>query len=416
MGCWDVYDIITGFSARGGPTSFLEGAEKRDEFADGLSDKILAAAQYSNLPCKHELKQILIDALVYVSDEAGKEKVSFPYSSRPHYAVFGKFGEDDDDDTVTIRYCKMYDAYGGFDRMLDSDGEWKYGGTQLNQIGSPFMDYRCWHYLRAWVDYPKNPRMSFEEAFYRAFTNGVNLRAPGIAMAIDYGLMRFMWGQFQDSFLENCSAPQALKFLCLETVPNLSAAISYGLRGKYLATAVFSDFQTWIFATPDLWPHKPDRATPVFRTFETTLATTPKILTLPVELILKISSLLSLADILTASYASKSMHQLVTGPYILPLRFRDMITSPNGPLRWIQPCSSVEGELDRANEALCTWINTNSKDCDSPFYVPDFPFVEFVHTCLVISDSMKSRKRIWGIIKRVELLLGEKYGWFRSKN
>ncbi|KAH8826287.1 hypothetical protein DL96DRAFT_1465539 [Flagelloscypha sp. PMI_526] len=187
----------------------------------------------------------------------------------------------------------------------------------------------------------------------------------------------------------------------------MSTAISQGLRGKELAPALFSDFQTWIFKTPDLWPYRSEAqsAAPIFRTFETALESTLMLLMLPMELILKIFSLLSLADIVTASSTCKSMRQLVTRPNIFPHLLHDLVTRPDGSLRWLQPCSLVKGEVDRANEALRTWVDVDPTNSVNPFSAPDFPFVEFVRTCLVKSDSMRNRQRIWGIIKQVEMIL-----------
>ncbi|KAH8826283.1 hypothetical protein DL96DRAFT_1816662 [Flagelloscypha sp. PMI_526] len=408
MGCFDVYDLITGVSANGGPDSFLEREEKREELADGLADKILAANLFPNLPRKPELKQILLDALFCVSDDADEDKVPFPNSSEVHPdVVIGKFREDEGDEIVSIRFCEGYDAYGGFERMLDSDGKWANEYTPLNDAGFPFMDSRSWNYIRAWTSIPKESDKSPEERLYETFTNDLNQGINGISHSLDYGLMGFMWGQFQDSFLENCQIEDALEYLCLDTAPNISAAISQGLRGKDIAPALFSDFQAWIFETPDLWPCRPEAqaAAPIFRTFETTSLPTPKLLSLPPELILNIFSFLSLCDFVATSSTSKSMRQLVTGPNIFPHLLHDLVINPDGALRWLQPCSLVEGEVKRANEALRTWVNGHPKDSVNPLCAPDFPFVEFVYTCLAKSDSMRSRKRIWGIIKQVEMIL-----------
>ncbi|KAH8826286.1 hypothetical protein DL96DRAFT_1556781 [Flagelloscypha sp. PMI_526] len=408
MGCFDVYDLITGVSTNGGPDSFLEGEEEREELADGLADKILAAALFPNLPRKPELKQILIDALFCVSDDAGEDKVPFPDSSEcTPDVVIGKFGEDEGDETVSIRFCEGYDAYGGFDRMRDGDGQWRDENTPLNNAGFPFMDSRCWYYIHAWASLPRDSDKSLEQRLYETFTDDLDVGTNGISHKLDYGLMGFMWGQFQDSFLENCKIEDALEYLCLDTAPTLSAAISQGLRGKDIAPALFSDFQAWIFETPDLWPRKPEGqlSAPTFRSFETTSEFTQKDIMLPNELLLTVLSFLSLTDAFSFISTSKSMRRLIAQPSSFNLLLRDMVTSLDGSLRWLQPCPLVEGEVNRANEALWTWVTENPKNSVNPFNAPDFPWVEFVYTCLVKSDSMKSRERIWGIIKQVETLL-----------
>ncbi|KAH8826291.1 hypothetical protein DL96DRAFT_1607636 [Flagelloscypha sp. PMI_526] len=385
MGCWEVYDIITGVSASGGPDSFIDTEWERDELADGISEKILAAAQVLNLPNHQELKEIIFEALFYVSNAAEEEKVPFPGSDtwQNPAVVIGNFGKRRGDLSVTIRSCDEYDSYGCFRRLRNSSGTWTGEETHL-----------------------------YEE-FLDKLGNGLHAYGDpipyGISHHLDYGIMKHMWGQFQDSFLDNCSTSEALELLCLDGAPGLAAAVSQGVRGKDLAPALFSDFQAWVFESPDIWPRKSEGecGSPLFQTFETPSDSPPMLLTLPIELLLKISASLSISDILHVSSISKGMRRLVTQPGILSQLLREAIVTPNGTLRWMQPCSLVAGEVEKANEALRSWLVADSDGSLSPLHKPDFLFVEFVHTCFVKSHSMKNRKRIWGMIKQVETLLVE---------
>ncbi|KAH8826288.1 hypothetical protein DL96DRAFT_1607633 [Flagelloscypha sp. PMI_526] len=393
MGCFEVYDIISGVSASGGPEYLLFDEKERNDLANGLVEKILAESPSFHLPGKVELKRILIEALFYVSDDAGTELVEIPRGSWQDPAVvIGTFGDDDEDeDAATIRFFKDYSMYGNFERMCPSDEDWEDEDTLLHEEGSLFMDLKCWHYIRAWASRLSGSGRSLEQQLYDTFTDDLERPSSGLSANLNYGLMHYMNGQFQDSFLQNSSVADALEFLCLDGAPNLVESISNGARAKDLAPALLADFQVWILI---------QFSGPIFRTFDTPSEPTPKLLTVPLEVLLDIFSSLFLADIINVSSTSKAMRQLATKPILLPLLLRNMITSPHGSLRWIQPCPLVEGEVEKANEALRTWT-----EFADPLSAPDFPFVEFVHTCLVQSNSMRNRRRLWRMIKQVEDLI-----------
>ncbi|KAH8826285.1 hypothetical protein DL96DRAFT_1816663 [Flagelloscypha sp. PMI_526] len=403
MGVFEVFDLITGVSASGGPDAFIYHAEEREELAEDLSEKILAASTSTDIPGKEELQQILSSVLFFTSDEAGEEKVPFPGTwQNPAIVVSKSGGDSDGEDEIKIQYCFDYDLYGEFNRTLGADKP-----TALYNSDSPFMDSRCWHYLRSWIFRPGDSELSLDREMYDAFTNDVDGPAFGLSENLNYGLMLHMHGQTQDYFLENCSIPEALEHLCLDGAPNLSAAILNGIRGKALVPALFCDFQVWIFESPDIWPHKADSRNPktTFRTFDAAAGTAPQFLALSLELLLQILSSLSLVDLVNLSSTSTSMRQAMTQPQTFQVLLRDMVLSPKGDLRWIQPCALVEGEVESANEALRTWIPQESEEPLGPLHAQDFPFVEFVRTCLVGSGSMKNRKRIWRMIKQVEVVL-----------
>ncbi|KAH8826290.1 hypothetical protein DL96DRAFT_1607635 [Flagelloscypha sp. PMI_526] len=347
MGCFEIFDLISGVSAGGGPDAFLYRKKERDDLAEGLSDKILAASTSPNLPGKEELKQILTFALFYTT------------------IVIGKFGDDnEDEEAVNIRRCCDYDSYGGFDTTLSSDGKRTYESTQLYDTDSPFMDSRCWQYLRTWL--------------YYTFANDLDGPELGLSNNLDYGLMRHMHA------------------------PNLTAAVSKGLRGKDLVPEVFADLQTWIFESPDVWPVKAEcyPPTPTFRTFEAIARNQPPMLTLPPELLFQIFSSMSLVDLLNISSTSKSMRQIVTDREFFSALLRVMMLNPNGIF--------AGSNLENANKALRSWIHEDTSETLNPLQVPGFPFMEFVYTCLVHSGSMKNRKRIWEMIKQVEALLDDR--------
>ncbi|KAH8826293.1 hypothetical protein DL96DRAFT_1710883 [Flagelloscypha sp. PMI_526] len=294
MGCWEIFDLISGVSASGGPKSFHEGTQYEESLAEGLAEKIIIAAQFSNIPAKKDLQMILVDVL------AQSKRFLRPWGSWHEPAVvIGKFGENENENDVTIRFCEQYDSYGSFWQLRNRDGSWEDGITEVHEESRPFMDSTCWYYCCSWISLPCRSHKSLEQAIYDTFSKSMH-RGCGMSPSLDYGLMGFMCGQCQDPFLENVSVSEALQLVCLDKVPNLPEAISHGFRGKDLAPALFADFQTWIFQFPDVWPWQSNGqfSSPRFQTFKATSSSSPKILSLPLELLLQVMSSLSLVDVI----------------------------------------------------------------------------------------------------------------------
>ncbi|KAH8829740.1 hypothetical protein DL96DRAFT_1424080, partial [Flagelloscypha sp. PMI_526] len=173
--------------------------------------------------------------------------------------------------------------------------------------------------------------------------------------------------------------------------------LSNGLRGDDLGPALLHDFQTWVFERPDRWPSRSDSdINPTFQTFPA--SSLPALAPLPFEVTLEIISDISLADLANLSSTSKSMRQLMNHPSLFSEILRGMIN--HGSLSWVWPCPDVKGESEHARQALATWIDND--ECKDPLNSIDFPFVSFVYACFATSDSMKSRFRLWKIMKQLE--------------
>ncbi|KAH8831942.1 hypothetical protein DL96DRAFT_1459560 [Flagelloscypha sp. PMI_526] len=198
---------------------------------------------------------------------------------------------------------------------------------------------------------------------------------------------------------------QKLDIYCLDNAPNLTEAISQGLRGQRLMPALYKDLGTWIFEDPDMWP--PCVQTeygPTFQVFQTpnTLETTePNLWTLPLDILFEVLLNLSLIDVLNTSAICKPMRNYLLAEKVFISLLRKMVL--HGSLRWIQPCGAVEGEVKSARKDLLSWIGTDDlhDHIKDPLLDAKFPILHFVHACYK-SDSMKSRKRLWGIAKQLE--------------
>ncbi|KAJ7291661.1 hypothetical protein C8J57DRAFT_1588143 [Mycena rebaudengoi] len=75
----------------------------------------------------------------------------------------------------------------------------------------------------------------------------------------------------------------------------------------------------------------------------------------------------------------------------------------HGDLGWILPVPSIDGETIRAFGEAQTWIPAGTRPCQIPFDPPSFPLWHFISECFR-SDSMRNRRRLWGIYKQYQEL------------
>lgn len=73
-----------------------------------------------------------------------------------------------------------------------------------------------------------------------------------------------------------------------------------------------------------------------------------------------------------------------------------------GSLFWILPVTTLPGEAECAFESAWTWID-GPQGSDSPFEHAEFPFLAYLRECFR-SDSMRNRRRLWGIVKQYDRL------------
>ncbi|KAH8831909.1 hypothetical protein DL96DRAFT_1589387 [Flagelloscypha sp. PMI_526] len=428
MGCFDIYCMLSGTSADGGPRHLLDewNEEGKDDFPDvlpkylhefaqklvqRLDEKRIKHAPFHELPNVDELQSIITDTfrLLYKDPTPSYPVIFRPWCSE--VAVFGcpEFGDYDTRAVLPVfekvAYCSEYCGYGGWEKMLDEDGEWvemKTGTAHTDNDIEPqcaFMDRRCWDYLQTWVDLPplespnREPRLDLE--FWDVVKDGCTDCVAGIHPDIDYGVMQYNWEQFQTS------AVTTFEEMCLEDVPYLTEAISLGLRGAELNLALCQDLQVWIYQTPDIWPRRSEGLnTPIFTRFEPAGPQNgPSIFALPRELVLTIFSDLSILDYLNVSSTSRAVRQVATHSSLFSAIVSDMVH--HGSLRWLKPCPLVQGEIQKANEVLTTWLDDSSNVLD-PLHDRKFPILAFVRTCFTRSTSMMSRRRLWGISKQFE--------------
>ncbi|KAH8824500.1 hypothetical protein DL96DRAFT_1682696 [Flagelloscypha sp. PMI_526] len=411
MGCWEIYCFITGIAAASGVDSILGVRDEDDidkikdklqELTRGLVEK-LVATQNPNLPLRDELDILLLDALTLLHTKLPSD--GDDYSMAPdswgticdEVAVFGTF---DGDEEPTLRICNGYDAYGGFYRVLGEDGEWNTTNVEVYT----FLDRKCWCYLQMWLRLPRAPKISWGHELWEVVAAGLSGSwYENTHKKLNYGVICFTWGtQGQDDFIgDGSSVGEILEYMCLDTVPHLTEAICAGLRGRDLGPAVLADFEGWIFEALDIWPVCPEGklVTPTFQFFRRPFqGQKSTFLALPLELMLEILSRLSLSEALEVSSTCKRLRNQIVQEGSLTTLVRGMIQ--DGDLQWIQPCSLVENEIEKANAALITWFD--DKNCANPLQSHSFPILPFLHACFLKSGSMKNRHRIWRMIKQLE--------------
>ncbi|KAH8831908.1 hypothetical protein DL96DRAFT_1812670 [Flagelloscypha sp. PMI_526] len=421
MGSFDIYCMLSGASADGGPRHLVHDwdaeedgvpdapSDYLDEFAKELAQRLdekrIKHAPFYTIPAVDELQSILVDAfLSLLNDPSPSLPVTFqPWCSE--VALFGHPEYGDYDERIVlpvfekVMYCSEYSGYGGWDKMMGEDGEWagKITGTvhtgDDNKPKCAFMDRRCWGYLQTWVDLPplESPNLEsrLDLEFWDVVKDGCTSYVAGTHPDIDYE-------QFQTD------AMTTFEEMCLEDVPYLTEAISLGLRGAELTLALYRDLQIWIYQTPDIWPQRSEGlGPPNFTSFEPSVSQNgPSFFTLPRELTLIIFSDLSILDYLNASSTSRALRQAATRSSLFSTVVNEMIR--HGSLRWLKPCPLVQGEVEKANEALATWLDDPSNIGD-PLRDGNFPVLAFTRTCFTRSTSMMSRRRLWGISKQFEV-------------
>ncbi|KAH8831832.1 hypothetical protein DL96DRAFT_1589139 [Flagelloscypha sp. PMI_526] len=314
---------------------------------------------------------------------------------------------------------------GGFTQMLNPDKQWTEQAIWVSEATAAdhecaFMFLKCWHYFQSWLDVLP-PNVEDGTPFAKALWDivkpslGKGWPSDSILPELNYGNLLFTWGPIRTNIWDAHDTygmetkeriSLQLEAYCINDVSNLAEAISQGLRGSALVPALHGDLHTWMFEDPDTWPtcvQTDDGPTfRVFRLLATFETAKHSICTLPLDILLEIFPNIALIDILHTSATCKSMRNLFLREDIVTTLLRKMIH--HGSLRWIKPCAEVEGEVERARKDLLSWIRIGDyhDQTKDPLLDPKFPFIRFVYTCLCKSDSMKSRKRLWGIAKQLE--------------
>lgn len=142
---------------------------------------------------------------------------------------------------------------------------------------------------------------------------------------------------------------------------------------------------------------------------------------LPTELFLSILSSLSLVNILSFSATCRSLRTVLTSPSWLA---HTLIKPASGELRWLLPVRGLMNEEEHAYAAARLWFpeyrdlvtsGTSDRDSSSEKRIsvlaellahPEFPIFPFLRACWE-SDSMKNRRRLWGIVKQFDTLWKE---------
>ncbi|KAH8826628.1 hypothetical protein DL96DRAFT_1681642 [Flagelloscypha sp. PMI_526] len=418
---WGLCCLISGVSTFGGPQCFLgyerDSHKDREDLLSGILSRLLASKNASlDLPPENELRETLADRLLGCVQNLDYTDWN-PITKSMHtwnneIVVIGPDGTGG----VQFRVCSEYSGWAWYKKVL-SDGEWEAEMTGIGYCseGVIFMDRRCWSYLKSWIALPPHlmgadSEVLFYTEFFELF-KGAFYYDHYPSTKLDYSPLRFAEDNHQEPPIGGeIGVKHALKYMCLDDVPKLRQALCRGLRGKDLGTALLDDFQLWAFESPDIWPcWSGDIQEPVFTTFTTT--STHPLASLPFELLVEIFVGATPYDVLNMASTCKSLRQFLVRPDIFLALLQEMVL--RGSLRWLNPCSFIESEVNKANQSLSGWLpnqslitwknNQGHGDPTSPFQAPGFPFLAFVYTCLCHSFSMRSRRRLWGIIKQVEM-------------
>ncbi|KAH8814504.1 hypothetical protein DL96DRAFT_1820687 [Flagelloscypha sp. PMI_526] len=399
---FDLCCFISGVSTWFGPQSFLEDEKKsrreREDLLSGIMSKLRTSENANlDLPPEDELRETLMALLKGCSSDYDNTE-SNPVSKSMNtwnreVVIIGPGGQETSDgiNSVQLRLCADYSIHGS------------YGGPEP----AIFMDSRCWSYLKFWITHPSvSPAKDSEISFYTEFwelVKGDFKHEYYPSTKLDYSPLQFARDDYQEPPIGGkAGVKHALEKMCLENLPKLRQALCRGIRGKKLGIALLDDFQIWAFESPDIWPNWDEFDTseePVFTTFTTT--STHPLSSFPLELLIEIFADTTPYDVLAVASTCRTLRQFLIRQDIFSALLREMIL--RGSLRWLNPCPSAPNEVIEANLSLSTWIHNKGTGIPThPFQAPGFRFLPFVHTCFVHSFSMRSRRRLWGIIKQVE--------------
>lgn len=139
---------------------------------------------------------------------------------------------------------------------------------------------------------------------------------------------------------------------------------------------------------------------------------------LPFEIFNLVVSFVPLISYFSLCRTSRAIFNYLSESANINRIFRDMTKDASRPLFWLNPVQASSGEALEARRAEVIWRlwaapaensqqnryeggEEQAKLCQDAWKSFDFPMYDFVRACYN-SDSMKNRKRIWGIVKQIE--------------
>ncbi|KAL0955107.1 hypothetical protein HGRIS_004023 [Hohenbuehelia grisea] len=260
-------------------------------------------------------------------------------------------------------------------------------------------------YLKSWINwtslpprsiaFPDDPEaLSIKAELYEIVNSRKRGRGDvGALRFLDYGGIEKTLVQYQDIFRPTWDG----------STRHLERAIRDGRTGEGLMVALSRDFGAWMCVRTDVWPMRTARQALALPANTSQLTEFNRI---PAELLIEILCHLDPVDYAALLSVSRSLrHILQSG--VLDATVKSLILTVDGPLRWILPVESMEGEEDTFQSACATWLQPPSKDeqlTESKLIRrADFPHYAFLAEAWV-HDSMRNRRRLWTITKQLELL------------
>ncbi|GJE88823.1 hypothetical protein PsYK624_049100 [Phanerochaete sordida] len=435
MGFWHTLCVHCGVAPSGGPQEFSDSLSELDEEATKMAAAI-AASGLCTLPAA-ELQPVVRGALDAAQDADFPEGLGYGDYAETFVAVgyWDAHGGDaffrnldkwriPDGRCAEVRRVCNADGYGGkFNTRIvaGEDGEERRVNrpTYCDPPDSPcvFVCERCFYYLKHWIDmgelgplpdrrcaFPNETEpVSFAGELYEIINvyTGENREFNSlIEDCIDYDGIQNSLQQCQDALLYDG---------CWKNMDHTARAIEQGLRDDDLVPAVMHDIRAWMFMRPDMWPEPPLKIrTPTFTPYAPLAhSRTPRIATLPLELLVPLLAALPLASLLRLSATCRALRCQLTAPALLDAVLRASLA--RGALAWLAPVPGLpDDEMRAARETLCEWLPRGAAlgEGADPLAHAAFPRLAFVAACCA-SDSMRSRRRLWGQVRQFARLWRE---------
>ncbi|GJE91712.1 hypothetical protein PsYK624_078620 [Phanerochaete sordida] len=307
----------------------------------------------------------------------------------------------------------------------------------------------CWAYLRAWLDCALAPRvgrhgaaLSLAGELYEVVASRRERQCyeRGALPCVDYGgtLEAYFGEPHQDYVLP-----------LRRDARHTAKALKDGLRGMEPVPALLKDSRAWLWVRPAIWPRAPCPSA-AGESLHVVSPAAPQSLAaicgLPSELLPAILLHCRIEDIFALASTCRELYARVLDSNTLRPVVQLSMTIVTSPLRWIMPLPSLREEWEAACGAMWSWMPVGRRgggrtdpggeettigpklpdgptqpiDKSSLPPLPDFevgfPIAAFLRAYRD-SDSMRSRRRRWELIKQWDVLFTDyrRDGWQRDE-
>ncbi|GJE96633.1 hypothetical protein PsYK624_128330 [Phanerochaete sordida] len=412
--------ILCGINSYCGPTSFCE-ASSRSPAATQIAHEIHDVAEESAIEYGYEGDCVTIGHF----DVEGDYIRCGHYGEALHPTGDGVVVRRVSDEVQTAYFCTVVEFVDGRRTVRTETSNCNAHFSEGSGLNI-WIHVACWAYLQEWLASPLLSRigrtgepLSLAGELYEVTASRHQPQEELYRWlpCIDYGgsLEAYMGTFHQRHIL----GPR-------QEVKHIVQALKSGRRGQELIPAVLKDSRFWMWTRPDIWPRPvPEHNEQAPLSISSGPVPQPRasICMLPSELFPELLQHCQPEDIFALAATCKALHAQVLDGGTLACTLRHATTNASRPLRWTLPVPSLREEWSAACEAMQTWLPADAPapPFDEPWaavtlplpplplFDPTFPVAAFLRAYRD-SDSMRARRRRWGLIKQWDALFTDYRG------